>query len=164
MNGIKILSVIDIKNNKDVLLLFANGQYREIDLSEIAKLNPDKYTEKLCKSAVINSAFVSEVGTLSFKKIRISYNFLGQRRQVYYSIGSDVIFENSWEVEVNLPIGTQIQNMRLLKHLTQSDLAVKTGIAVSHLSVIERNKTNPNLQTIEKIAKALDRKIQVKLQ
>ena len=57
--------------------------------------------------------------------------------------------------------------MRLLvlarskNNMTQAELARKTGIRQSNISRIENGKCSPNLDTLIKLAKGLNKKIQI---
>lgn len=55
-----------------------------------------------------------------------------------------------------MKIGNAIKLCRVQRKLSQGDLATLAGISVSYLSLIERDKRDPNFSTIERIAKALD--------
>ncbi|KAA9000968.1 helix-turn-helix domain-containing protein [Paenibacillus spiritus] len=58
-------------------------------------------------------------------------------------------------------IGQNIQQLRLEKGLSLSELAGKADVAKSYLSNVERNiQSNPSIQFIEKIAEALDVSVQ----
>lgn len=53
-------------------------------------------------------------------------------------------------------IGTRISQLRELKKITQEDLAGKTGIQRANIARIEGGKHYPSLETLEKIAEALE--------
>jgi XRE family transcriptional regulator of biofilm formation len=54
-------------------------------------------------------------------------------------------------------IGERIRLIRVEKGLSLSELGKKADVAKSYLSNVERNiKTNPSVQLVEKVAKALD--------
>jgi len=53
-------------------------------------------------------------------------------------------------------LGARIKKYRKLRHLTQENLSEKAEITPNYMSHIERGKTCPSLDTIEKIARALD--------
>ncbi|GGA35395.1 helix-turn-helix domain-containing protein [Paenibacillus physcomitrellae] len=54
-------------------------------------------------------------------------------------------------------LGQRIQQIRLAKGLSLSELAEKADVAKSYLSNVERNiQSNPSIQFIEKVAEALD--------
>jgi XRE family transcriptional regulator of biofilm formation len=54
-------------------------------------------------------------------------------------------------------IGKRVQQLRLEKGLSLSELAERAGVAKSYLSTIERDiQSNPSIQFLEKIASVLD--------
>lgn len=55
-----------------------------------------------------------------------------------------------------IDIGENIREIRKLKGMTQKELGNKLGISQSAINQFENNKTDPKLQTIEKIAIALE--------
>lgn len=52
-------------------------------------------------------------------------------------------------------LGTAIRTCRKLRGLTQSKLAELSNVSVSHLCLIEKNKRDPSIATVESISKAL---------
>jgi transcriptional regulator with XRE-family HTH domain len=55
-----------------------------------------------------------------------------------------------------LQIGTSIRTFRLQKGLSQGDIEKKTGLLRCYLSRVENGHTVPSLDTLSKIARALD--------
>ena len=55
-----------------------------------------------------------------------------------------------------LKIGTSIRAFRLQKGLSQGDIEKKTGLLRCYLSRVENGHTVPSLDTLSKIARALD--------
>lgn len=53
-------------------------------------------------------------------------------------------------------IGTTIRTQRLRKGLSQGDIEKKTGLLRCYLSRVENGHTVPSLDTLSKIARALD--------
>lgn len=53
-------------------------------------------------------------------------------------------------------IGENLKRLRRDKQWTQTDLANKAKVKVGHVSKIELNKTNPQLDTIQKLIDALE--------
>jgi len=49
-----------------------------------------------------------------------------------------------------------IKGWRLFRNLTQSELAEKTGLKQTHVSLMESNKIKPRENTLKKLAEALD--------
>ena len=58
----------------------------------------------------------------------------------------------------NIPaeLGKRIRTLRKLKRLTIEELGEKAGIGYKFLSEVERGKANPSLDTLTKIADALE--------
>ena len=50
---------------------------------------------------------------------------------------------------------TNVRILRKKKNLSQKDIAAKTGISISYVSMLEHGQRSPPLETIEMIAKAL---------
>ena len=55
-----------------------------------------------------------------------------------------------------MKIGTTIRTHRLQKGLSQGDIEKKTGLLRCYLSRVENGHTIPSIDTLSKIAKALD--------
>lgn len=55
-----------------------------------------------------------------------------------------------------MKIGTAIRSFRLQKGLSQGDIEKKTGLLRCYLSRVENGHTVPSLDTLSKIANALD--------
>jgi len=55
-----------------------------------------------------------------------------------------------------MKIGTTIRALRLQKGLSQGDIEKKTGLLRCYLSRVENGHTVPSLDTLSKIAQALD--------
>ena len=53
-------------------------------------------------------------------------------------------------------LGSEMRQVRRARQLTLRQVAVETGISVSHLSAIERGSTNPSLEVVEKVALAAE--------
>lgn len=53
-------------------------------------------------------------------------------------------------------LGQHIRELRVQQHMSQEELSFKAGISPAHLGQIERALKNPTIDTIAKIAAALD--------
>lgn len=67
--------------------------------------------------------------------------------------------EDMMENSVNKWFGSRIKYLRNLQNLTAKELAEKAGIKASHLCKIEKGETSIQLNTLDKISKALDKRI-----
>lgn len=59
-----------------------------------------------------------------------------------------------------MPIGEKIKAARIAAHMTQADLAKILGVAYQNIGQWESGKRNPKLDTIAKISKALNVRIE----
>ena len=55
-----------------------------------------------------------------------------------------------------MSIGRTIQLVRTARQMTQKDLSGRVGCSAGYLSMIENDKKNPSLKTLEQIAVGLD--------
>lgn len=58
-----------------------------------------------------------------------------------------------------MKIGYRIRDLRKQRRVTLKALADKTGLTTSFLSQLERERTSPSINSLEKIAKALNTKV-----
>ena len=85
---------------------------------------------------------------------------------------TEKLYENRPEVKKKieenpdpmLELQTQILELRLEKGLSQEELAKKAGTKQTVISRVERGANQPSIDTIKKIANALDRKVKIKLE
>ena len=82
-------------------------------------------------------------------------------------IEAETVYEEGVTVRNVAPaeynVGEAIQFARAARGITQKQLACETGINQADISKIERGIGNPTLETINRIASALDSKIQITL-
>ncbi len=57
---------------------------------------------------------------------------------------------------LSINIGTTIRSYRLQKGMSQGDIEKRTGLLRCYLSRVENGHTVPSLETLQKIARALD--------
>jgi len=55
-----------------------------------------------------------------------------------------------------VPVGERIRALRTARKLTQEQLAYRAGVSVGTIARIERGATRPTLETLERLARALD--------
>ena len=63
----------------------------------------------------------------------------------------------------SLEVGIQIARAREAQHMNQTQLAAKAGMNASKISRIENSAQNLTLNTLNRIAEALDRKVNIEL-
>lgn len=57
---------------------------------------------------------------------------------------------------LSIEFGKQLRTLRVAKKMSQEELAFKAGISPAHLGQIERAEKKPTLETIGKLAEAVD--------
>jgi len=57
---------------------------------------------------------------------------------------------------INMSLGENIKRLRRDKQWTQGDLANKSGVKVGHISKLERNESDPKLETLYKVMGAFE--------
>lgn len=74
----------------------------------------------------------------------------------------DSSFVSAYEsLEPNISIMRALIEARISKHMTQQDLADKTGIAQTEISKIESGTRNPSLKVLKRLAEGMDMVLQV---
>lgn len=63
--------------------------------------------------------------------------------------------------ELSRVFGGNVRRARLAGGLTQEDLAERANLAVNYISDLEAGKRNPGLDVVTRVARALDRPIEI---
>ena len=72
-------------------------------------------------------------------------------------------FKKEWDKnELEYQLMRMILKARNEQHLTQSELAERTGIRQSNISRIEKGQALPSISTLSKIAHGLGKKLQIR--
>ena len=76
----------------------------------------------------------------------------------------DPEFKKAWdEIEIESSIAEGIIGKRIEKNISQRDLAKKINSTQAVISRIESMNANPSINTLKRIAKALDAKLEIKI-
>jgi transcriptional regulator with XRE-family HTH domain len=67
----------------------------------------------------------------------------------------ELLGDAQWEVE-NMVIGDRLREMREGKNLSQGDIEKRTGLLRCYISRVENGHTVPAVETLEKMARALE--------
>lgn len=76
--------------------------------------------------------------------------------QAFGALGRVDVTAPAWHANDMIDIGKRIKELRSLKKLTQEDLADLTGLSRPYVAHIERGRKMPTIDTLQKIATALD--------
>jgi len=76
----------------------------------------------------------------------------------------DPEFKKAWdETEIESSIAKGMIGKRIEKNISQRDLAKKINSTQAVISRIESMNANPSINTLKRIAKALDAKLEIKI-
>jgi len=65
------------------------------------------------------------------------------------------------KLEPEYQLARQLIKARLAKKLTQDELAKKVGVKQEYIARLESGQANPTLETINKVGRALDKKLKL---
>jgi transcriptional regulator with XRE-family HTH domain len=72
------------------------------------------------------------------------------------TLPAELVDESAETLSIALNIGNTIRGYRLQKGMSQGDIEKRTGLLRCYLSRVENGHTVPSLETLQKIARALD--------
>jgi transcriptional regulator with XRE-family HTH domain len=72
------------------------------------------------------------------------------------TLSADLDNESPEALSIAMNIGNTIRGYRLQKGMSQGDIEKRTGLLRCYLSRVENGHTVPSLETLQKIARALD--------
>lgn len=103
-----------------------------IDLS----VHRGKSTIKILKAEKRNSKFLNE-------------------HHAYDCEGSEIVFESQRQHKSRFDLGAKIKSIRLMRGISQKELAALTGVTPSTISQVEKNLIYPSLPALFRIAESL---------
>jgi predicted transcriptional regulator len=75
----------------------------------------------------------------------------------------DPEFRKEWEAtQLEYDVTEMLIKARTSQHISQKELAIRAGVRQSNLSRIENGQCSPNLATLQKIAKGLGKRLQLR--
>lgn len=140
-------------------LSFFTGEVKEYDLKRLLA-----YEEKL--SNAMENAIV-KVPVVSNDNKKLTFSVLYDGEQTDYVMGCDDLFKQGVLVEhrkidnVKLEMAARLIAVREAMHMTQKELGAATGINQADISRIERGLGNPSVDTIVRLAAALNKKVKI---
>ena len=146
---------IDLRFNEGTSLevTFQDGQVKQYDMSVLF----EKYPE--LKALRDRNLFVS--GKLQ--------GYYGIVWNDFIDIETETIYQNGHTVEVHekqavVKAGEAVEAARKKKKVSQFELSQRTGIHQAEISKLERGISNPSVKTLERIAEALDCKLEIDIE
>lgn len=80
--------------------------------------------------------------------VQNNYSTLNNNCQIFIIIIGDFIMNN-------YSVGKRIREIRIRKHLSQEQIALRAEITTAYLGQIERGEKNPTVKSVEQISNAL---------
>ena len=80
--------------------------------------------------------------------VQNNYSTLNSNCQIFIIIIGDFIMNN-------YSVGKRIREIRIRKHLSQEQIALRAEITTAYLGQIERGEKNPTVKSVEQISNAL---------
>lgn len=120
----------------------AHSNKLKANINKIAQVAIDlsvrrgKSTLKILKAEKRNSKFLNE-------------------HHDYLCEGSDIVFESQRKIKGEFDLGAKIKRIRLMRGLSQKQLAALTGVTPSTISQVEKNQIYPSLPALFRIAESL---------
>ena len=135
-----------------IRVLFEDGLTKEFDVKNVFERIPEY--KCLCDRKLFEKAKLIGWGGISWSP--------------EIDLGVDTIYYEGKIVEspenaLSLIVGFKIKQARLEKELSQQDLAKITGLDQSEISKLEKGLYNPSIKFLDKISKALGKKLIITL-
>lgn len=83
-----------------------------------------------------------------------SSEFLNEHHE-YLCEGSNIVFESQQQLKPRFDLGAKIKSVRLMRGISQKELAGLTGVTPSTISQVEKNLIYPSLPALFRIAESL---------
>lgn len=83
-----------------------------------------------------------------------SSEFLNEHHE-YLCEGSNIVFESQQQLKPKFDLGAKIKSIRLMRGISQKELAGLTGVTPSTISQVEKNLIYPSLPALFRIAESL---------
>src|SRR5262249_47626647 len=85
-----------------------------------------------------------------------AHTYRSQGREARGRRRSTIMTSDDTPLRLRRPLGTRISDERLVRNLTQKELAARAGLSLDGLQHIETNRRpNPRIRTVWRIANAL---------
>ena len=143
---------VEFKEGTVLEVTFLNGKVKRFDMAMLF--------EKYPQLKALKNRELFESGKLLGSYGIVWNDELDIETETIYEEGVTV----NTKAEEYLMAGNEVMKARLRKGLTQNDLARLTGIGQSDISKIERGSGNVSINTLRRIAKALNSKLKITIE
>ena len=141
---------LELKEGTALEVTFQTGEVKAYDMAELFAKYP-QLTALRDRELFLRGKLMGPYGIVWNEELDIE-------AETIYHDGSIVRVE---AVPVGLRVANALASARAKRGLTQSQLAALTGIDQSDISKIERGAANPSLNTLDRLATALDMELKI---
>lgn len=151
MNNIKFNKAVKLYLDEKIVLrvLFDDGKTKKINIEKLLPKLPETYKMLANREFFLKGKLAGWGGITWSKDVDLSVDTI-------YLEGEEVESEPDY---LNLIIGFKVKQARLMKELSQIELAKLSGVDQSQISKLEKGLFNPSINFLTKIFKALDKQI-----
>lgn len=143
---------LKLKEGTTLEVTFQSGEVKSYDMAALF----DKYPQ---------------LEALNDRELFLSGKLIGAYGVVWnddLDIETETIYEDGTtlgtvNLKINYVVGEAVSMARCKKGMSQKDLADRTGIDQSDISKIERGVSNPSINTLDRLAKAMGMELKVEL-
>ena len=151
----KIARIIEVKPFK-ITLLWNTSEIRVLDfapLFEQWEAEGDSKMAALRDWETFKQITVSENRTLCWPNVPVSFTFKGETRTSPLELDTLELYRQSTLVKKTEPVnvGVMLREAREAAGLSQADVALKSGTTRNYISRIENDKSDIQLETLQKI-------------
>ena len=151
----KISRIIEIWNFK-LTLLWNTSEIRTLDFVPLFKLwekEGDTKMATLNNLEIFQQVTISEDRTLCWPNLPVSFTFKGETRTAPLELDALELYRQSTLVKKmeSFHVGAMLKAARENAGLSQADVALKSGTTRNYISRIENDKSDIQLETLQKI-------------
>ena len=141
---------LDFKDGTVFEVTFQNGVVKSFDISVLFEKYPQLQALKN-HNLFLSGKLVGMYGIVWNDEVDLEVETVYEEGQ----------FVRKEKVQANMLVASAVSEARSKAGLTQSQLSAATGIDQSDISKIERGVANPSVNTLSRIADALDAELQI---
>lgn len=144
---------LDFKEKTSLELTFLTGEVKRYDMSVLFDKFPQLMSLK-DRELFLSGRLIGSYGIIWNDELDIDVE----------TIYEDGITVKKETVSIKYTVGEALSEARDKSGISQKELSVRTGIDQSDISKIERGVANPSINTLERLAKAMDMEIKITIQ
>jgi len=151
----KIARIIEVTPFK-ITMLWSTSEIRELDFVPLFKqweAEGDTKMAALRDWETFNQVALSENRTLCWPNVPVSFTFKGEARTNPMELDALELYSQSALVKKTegMNVGAMLRKAREAAGLSQADVALKSGTTRNYISRIENDKSDIQLETLQKI-------------